>query len=473
MIHPEQQYLELLRRVVNTGDDRPNRTGVDARGVFGAQMRFDLQHDGFPLLTTKNVWFKGVVHELLWMLSGSTNIKYLTDNGVHIWDEWRRPYSLNREIVEVPKKETDPTSYGGSFDRPTSTNEEDDKLLSIWRKMMKRCYDETAHNFSFYGGRGVTVHQRWHDPSVFVEDVKRIPHWFYKRKNWNDFHLDKDYFGSRQYGPETSVWLRQDENKMYMDGSSVFRARSPEGEFYYGLSFTDLAKKIDTSRSSVHRFVTEGVPEILKGNNRKFTGWSFDEVTVDENSVLRLELIPDGELGPVYGAQWRSWWNPDGAPKKIDQIINVWQSIKTDPFSRRHIVSAWDVASIDYMALPPCHMMFQFHVSSDKKLSCHLYQRSADLFLGVPFNIASYALLTHMMAQTTELRVGEFIHTLGDAHVYHNHFSQVEEQLMRQPRTFPSLVLNDTVKTPVEFTYDDIAIVGYDPHPAIKAEVAV
>jgi thymidylate synthase len=263
-----QQYLDLLRLVRDTGLPRSDRTGVGTIGIFGHQMRFDLA-DGFPLLTTKKLHVKAIIHELLWFLSGSTNIRYLQDNGVGIWDEW-----------------------------------------------------------------------------------------------------------------------------------------------------------------------------------------------ADAN----------GELGPVYGKQWRSWAAPDG--RSIDQIARLLHGLKTDPFSRRHIVSAWNPVEVDDMALPPCHCLFQFHVANGR-LSCQLYQRSADVFLGVPFNIASYALLTLMIAQVTGYAPGEFIHSFGDTHLYRNHLEQADQQLQRQPRPLPRISINPDVRSLFDFVYDDFRIEGYQPHPAIKAEVAV
>ena len=261
-------YLDLLRDVIEHGSDKADRTGTGTRSVFGRQMRFDLR-DGFPLVTTKKLHLRSIIHELLWFLKGETNIAYLKANKVGIWDEW---------------------------------------------------------------------------------------------------------------------------------------------------------------------------------------------------------ADADGELGPVYGKQWRRWTGADG--REIDQIRWVVDEIKRNPDSRRLIVSAWNVADLPDMALMPCHTMFQFYVT-DGRLSCQLYQRSGDLFLGVPFNIASYALLTHMVAQVCDLGVGDFVHTLGDAHIYANHFDQVREQLSRDTRPLPTLRLNLEVKDIFGFRYDDIAIDGYDPHPAIKAPVAV
>ncbi len=263
-----QQYLDLMHHILEHGIEKKDRTGTGTLSTFGYQTRFDLQQ-GFPALTTKKLHMKSIIHELLWFLSGNTNIGYLRDNGVRIWDEW-----------------------------------------------------------------------------------------------------------------------------------------------------------------------------------------------ADEN----------GELGPVYGAQWRAWPAPGGG--HIDQISQILAQLKRDPDSRRIIVSAWNAAEIDNMALPPCHVFFQFYVANGK-LSCQLYQRSADVFLGVPFNIASYALLTMMVAQVSNLTPGEFIHTLGDAHLYLNHLEQAKTQLKRTPKPLPVMRLNPDVTSVFDFTYDDFELLNYDPYPSIKAAVAV
>jgi thymidylate synthase len=263
-----KQYLDLLDHVLKTGTEKTDRTGTGTISVFGYQMRFNLE-EGFPLLTTKKLHLKSIIHELLWFISGDTNTKYLTDNGVKIWNEW----------------------------------------------------------------------------------------------------ADKD-----------------------------------------------------------------------------------------------------GNLGPVYGSQWRSWTAEGG--RKIDQLLNVVGSIIKTPDSRRHIVSAWNVGELDKMALPPCHLMFQFYVA-DGKLSCQLYQRSADIFIGVPFNIASYALLTLMVARATGLKPGDFVHTLGDAHIYLNHIEQVKLQLSREPYKLPRMVINPDVTDILKFRFDDFTLTDYIAHPHIKGEISV
>ena len=297
-----KQYLDLLSRIKTEGAVKTDRTGTGTKSVFGHQMRFDLSQ-GFPLLTTKKVFLKGIIHELLWFLNGDTNIKYLVDNGVHIWDN---------------------DAY--------------------------RYYNELCVK------NGVLP--------VAMEEFLRA--------------------------------------------------------------------------------AQEGVDSPIEG-------YKF------------------GDLNHVYGYQWRSWPRPNG--ETIDQIQQAVDLIKNNPDSRRIIVSAWNVADVEKMALPPCHTLFQFYVA-DGKLSCMLYQRSADTFLGVPFNIASYALLTMMMAQVCGLEAGEFVHTLGDTHLYLNHLEQVDEQLSRTPRTLPTMRLNPDVKSIFDFKYEDFKLEGYDPYPTIKAPMS-
>lgn len=327
-----RQYLNLLQHVLENGTMKTDRTGTGTLSVFGAQMRFDLSK-GFPLVTTKKVHMKSIVHELLWFLRGETNVAYLQENGVKIWDEWALKED---EFIEKPLSDRD--------------------------RFLKLVFSKK-----------LTIQQTLGIVS----------------------NLDDP--ADAQYGH-----TKMDEL---------------------------------------------GIPRT-------------------EKVILRKK----GDLGPIYGYQWRNWPTPSG--ESIDQIRQVIQQIKTTPDSRRMIVSAWNVAQIDEMALPPCHTLFQFYVA-DGKLSCQLYQRSADLFLGVPFNIASYSLLVHMIAQVCDLQVGEFIWTGGDCHIYLNHQDQVRQQLEREPKELPGLLLNPEVRDIFAFQYADVDLINYDPHPAIKGEVAV
>ena len=292
-----KQYLDLCKKILNEGHWKDDRTGTGTYSIFGYQMRFDLQK-GFPLLTTKKVFLRGIIHELLWFIAGDTNIKYLVDNDVHIWDDWA----------------------------------------------------------------------------------------------YKNYTLSKDYKGE---------------------------------------TIEEFAAKIK-------------------------------EADKDSEFVKVY-----GELGPVYGRQWRNF-NEEG----VDQLENLINQIKTNPNSRRLIISAWNPCEVDQMALPPCHSFMQFYVN-EGKLSCQLYQRSADVFLGVPFNIASYSLFTMMIAQVCGLKAGEFIHTFGDAHIYSNHVDQINLQLSREPRELPTMKINPNVKSIYDFKIDDFTLEGYNPHARIKGKVAV
>lgn len=469
-----KQYLDMMQRVMEEGVHKQDRTGTGTISVFGHQMRFDLAK-GFPLVTTKKCHLKSIIHELIWFLSGDTNIQYLKENDVKIWDGWRKPYNLQRPIVDIaPKIPQQPVAYSGNYSYlgiDAQAGSVDNKLADLWIKMMRRCYDDTNHRYPLYGGIGITVHSDWHDPKTFIHEVKSIPHWFYKEKDWNTFELDKDYYGANQYGLNTSVWLSKAENNKYTKAAMPITVLDSEKNLTQFLTLNDAATGIGMSSSSLSRHLAATVPKLITCNDKKFIGYEITN-TLKSNTLQRLQLIEDGNLGPVYGSQWRSWPDLKQDSEVIDQIANVIEQIKTNPDSRRHIVSAWNPAQVDDMALPPCHALFQFYVS-EGKLSCQLYQRSADIFLGVPFNIASYALLTMMIAQVCNLELGEFVWTGGDCHLYTNHLDQAIEQMKRMPYQSPLMVLNPKIKDIDDFTYDDFTLMMYYSHPHISAPIAV
>lgn len=456
-----KQYLDLLEELVNHGQESTDRTGVGTYRKAGHMMRFDLSQ-GLPIVTTKKIHLKSVIHELLWVLGGHTTNHYLQRNGVTIWDSWQRPWYKDRDLIRVNEILKPYVPYDGDFGFRgvnAEKNSVDGKLAAAWVHMMKRCYDPTHHNYKYYGEKGVSVCKEWHDPSVFIEQVKLIPHWKYKLSSWNDFELDKDYFNAKQYGPDTCIWLHKTENIH----SEWLYIRSPEGDEFYVDGFNNASNLVGISKSTLHRFIHEGLPTILKGNNKKFNGWEIAFAATHEG-LIRKSLISDGDLGPIYGKQFRDFAG-------VDQIQNAIDLLRTKPDDRGIIVTAWNPVDLPYMALRPCHCLFQLIVINGK-LNLEIYQRSADAFLGTPFNIAFYALMTHMFAQQANLEVGELIWIGGDVHLYKNHVEQAVTQLCRTPMQLPHLVLN---KAPDMFSYkyEDFKIVGYNCHPAIKAPVAV
>lgn len=452
-------YLDYLSHIMKNGEEKTDRTGTGTISVFGYQMRFNLQ-EGFPLVTTKKCHLRSIIHELLWFLKGDTNIQYLKENKVTIWDEWRQPWTENREIVAVNKIEKQYEPYNGdfSYDKDAILDHFHGLILAnLWEEIMRNCYDKNAKDYDSYGKRGVSVCKRWHGVMNFIEDVQKLPHWRYKTKDWNNFELSKDYYGANQYAPDTCVWSHKKEDVPY----DWIKVTKPDCEELIIDGYSNSSKVISSAN-----LATSG-----KLTNKELKDWKFEKINQPESPVLyRKKLIDDGDLGPVYGHQWRSWPTADG--RYIDQITKIIEDIKNNPDSRRHIVSAWNVGELDKMALAPCHAFFQFYVANGK-LSCQLYQRSADSFLGVPFNIASYALMTYMIAQQCNLEVGDFVWTGGDCHIYSNHFEQVKTQLARKPRPLPKLIIKRKPDSILDYKFEDFEIEGYDPHPAIKAPVAI
>lgn len=423
-------YEDLLRDVLENGEMSPDRTGVGTRSVFGRQMRFDLA-DGFPLVTTKKVFLRGAIEELLWFLSGDTNVNTLIDKNVHIWDEWRKPFStrfsrhvkLPRSAAMVISKLCNPhymKRMGGDILAQEKTCADKDSFLwRSWVSMVEYAQDRPY----------MYLYKPWLFFENFAKDAATLPHYWYAQNTTT--HTGDSLVVVPSYRPTLPC----------APGVTGLQRGS-----YFAPDVSIWGTPYERNQCALYGAST-GDPG------------------------CRYPIIEDGDLGAVYGAQWRSW-NGD-----IDQIKNVVKSIKGSPYSRRHIVSAWNVGELDNMALPPCHTLFQFHVRPTGHLDCQLYQRSADVFLGLPFNIASYALLTMLVAQETGLTPGEFVWSGGDVHLYNNHIEQAREQLSREPRQFPVMSISEGKSIFGEgdsgYCASDFTLSGYNPHPAISASVAV
>ncbi len=452
-----RQYLDLMRYVLERGTPKQDRTGTGTLSVFGYQMRFDLR-EGFPLLTTKKLHIKSIIHELLWFLRGETNNNSLEKYGVTIWREWaRRDGSLGPiygkqwrrwEQVEFivptffePPPVTLKNELVAGVGYSTERRNESDltrKLYSTWNEMLHRCYDPSRKHYAEYGGRGVFVDERWHNFNNFLSDAPHLPNGLLKLEYPDEYELDKDYYATNKYSPQTCIWLTRKEQNLNTRRGRVVLAQSPWGDRVVTMDIAGLCQDYNLDESTVYK--------CIRGERDQHNGWSFKTFEMQGGSIPRIRIY--------------------------DQIKQVIAQIKHNPDSRRIIVSAWNVGELDKMRLMPCHTMFQFYVAQGR-LSCQMYQRSADIFLGVPFNIASYALLTMMIAQVCELEPFEFIHTLGDAHLYSNHLEQARLQLTREPLKLPQMKLNPQIKSIFDFRYEDFELVGYNAHPHIKAEVAI
>jgi len=324
-----QQYLNLLQDIMSNGYDTDDRTGTGTRSVFGRQLRFDMK-DGFPLVTTKKLYTRAIIEELLFFISGDTNVKTLQEKDVRIWNEWRRPLETYRphQLVRVIKKPYQ--TRVPTFETPIK-GDLADKLYKIWAAMISRCYSEQKSSY-----KNVSVCHRWQNFNNFYWDVQNLPNWWYKKKSWNDLELDKDYYGSNQYSPETCVWLPREENKTYREDIKAILITNPQGEIWTCLSAVEAARVVGVAKTTVWNWLDKGVLEGLKGQNKKFNYWSFDRYECPKDFVIRKELLSEGELGPIYGKQWRDY---DG----VDQLANVIEGLRTNPTGRRHIISAWNV----------------------------------------------------------------------------------------------------------------------------------
>ena len=510
-----QQYKELSLKVLNHGEVRPDRTGVGTISCFSEKMSFNLLL-GYPVETTKRVAVYTAIKENLWMLSGSSYNEDLAKQGVYIWNEWQSCHAKwedqSRRSVWIKKRirPYQDTEYCGDFSYANlnlCVDSIDYKLANTWQKMMHRCYKKDNDNYKWYGGDGVTVCKSWHDPLSFIDDVKRIINWNLKKDNWNDYQIDKDYFGSNIYSPDTTIWLNQLENLAYI-GKPVL-VTDDNGIATEYITLEEASVSLDLPKTTLHRWILDAVSEKCDLKYRKYLKYNFKYLD-KEGYVLRKE-IKNGDLGPVYGAQWRHWPTHDG--KEVDQIALLVDGLKNKPFSRRHIINAWNWAFIPdesispqenvekgNMCLPPCHIMAQWYVSkatdADKynyicyllnsgvseseigtvpeyKLDCQMYQRSADICLGVPFNILGYSTLTMMLAKQCGCMPGVYNHIIGDAHIYLNHVDKLKMQLTREPYPLPYLRIRDGVESIFDYRIEDFELVNYKHHDSISFDVAV
>lgn len=587
-----KEYLDLLQHTLDHGRYKMDRTGTGCYSVFGYQMRFDLAK-GFPVVTTKKLHLRSIIHELLWFLKGDTNIGYLKSLGVRIWDEWASasgdlgpiygfgwryaPVENPKHLVQVAIRSDQDADYveqipafqppikcdlnnermwaiedlgadGGNtrykvqfasgfiteITRPnwralTDYDAVDgyartvrgvgylgnpvlkhDRLYALWRNMLARCYDPAHPSYPSYGGAGITVSPIWHSYEQFVRTTTRLPLYALWNIHPGNYDLDKDYYGSGVYSPSTCVFIPQELNTaLPKDGIAL----AVKGQLF--ANWEAFARHNRIRPDYIKARISEG------HKCGEFHPDDFEEVRPKEGYLYRQKFY-------------------------VDQIADAIHTLRTSPASRRIIVNAWLPSLIADQALTPCHAMFQFyaeeltlqeratlyiakqypegisaaqynadhllglvkiyeeeskltfhgeygaagqpeleqrlemievileeHKIPKHRLSCQLMQRSGDEFLGVPFNIASYALLTEMVAQVCDMAPGDFIHTLGDAHIYSNHLEQVKLQLTREPLPLPKLLLNPAIKNIDDFTFDDIRVVGYESHPAIKGDVAV
>lgn len=451
-------YENLLEDIKVNGVYKEDRTGTGTMSLFGCQLRYNLSEQ-FPLITTKKVFFEGVAKELLWFLKGDTSAKSLDDEGVKIWnswgrndgllgpvygEQWTRWYAPTEDVVEISIPHDSHSEYVddnapeekmiagvGYFPEDMDLEEMNSRIYRLWQTIIWSCYDEDFFAYKDFGGAGVTVSPFWHSFENFKNTIHMVPGFYHWEKN-STFVLDAFYYGSSVFSPDTTLFISRDEQrKLTIDGSAVEIA----GKKYISVEQWDC---------------TYGESALESWGK----GEAFHGIEPSEFSYLE----------PQEGHLFR---------KKIvhNQIADLVDMLKNNPDSRRMMVSAWNVADIESMQLPACHCLFQLYVA-DGRLSMQVYQRSADMFLGVPFNIASYALLTHMLAQQADLEVGDLVWTGGDCHIYSNHADQVDEQLSRDARNYPTLKLNKA-KDIFSYTWDDIEIEGYEPHETIKADVAV
>lgn len=479
--HGESGYLNLLERIIETGNYRKPEGEEGRFELFAEPLRFDLTDNKLPLMTTKKVFFKSLAVEMLWFLSGQQDTALLRDYGVNIWKTWEKENmdfpSEKRLIGWVKKAENhEYVAYSGNFLTDginVSANSDDNKLRNTWLSMMSRCYKSDSHNYEYYGAKGVSVCKEWHNPEKFISDVKKLPNWDKKLRDWNIYQLDKDYYGANIYSPQTCAWLHQGENKSY-SGIPV-RIVDNKGIVSLYTGTHAAADAIGMSYSSMHRIVTEGMPSTFKRDNKKFSGWIIEEAK-KEGYVLR-RLFTDGVVGPLYGFQWRHWQiDPNaqqyyGGATEIDQIAEVVATLRDRPEARSHMVTAWRPDHLNMMSIKPCHILLQFYRYGDE-ISLVMFQRSCDTYLGVAFNVAQYSLLVHMIAHQLGCTAKEFIWIGGDVHVYENHVDQVREQLTKPILDVPTIEFLRKPDDLFSYRFEDFKVNGYAHAGYVPAEVS-
>jgi thymidylate synthase len=536
-----QQYHDLLQDILRNGVVKGDRTKTGMIELFGPQMSFDLSA-GFPLVTTKKMFLKGIIHELLYFLEGSTNVYNLPEETQKWWTPWanedgeigpmygkqlrRIDVSSQKKIIEISKydendfdnsfglkrhfskikiepsegdenigksffgnyghytiiKRNDrrnrkcydiqfdktgfvaksirldnikkgsvkdrfcPSVFGvGFMGEEKIATEVDKKLYSTWQSILERCYKKSHPQYKKYGGDGVFVDSSWHNFSTFKKDVKKLCRWEEKYKNWESYELDKDYYGGKVYSKKTCIWLTKSENQMYSNSTRPFFIKKDRKILAEYLSRHECARDFDLQAGNIW--------SLLKGQDGRtqHKGYTFEWSRKDlskTNNVYRYEIV-------------------------LDQISNLINEIKVDKNSRRLAITTYNAQDLEHMALYPCHGLVTQFCVSDGKLDCHTYQRSADSFIGLPVNIASYSLLLIVISQLTDTTPGILTYSIGSAHIYANHVDQVKTQLERDHYPLPTMRLNPEIKNIDDFKYEDFSLEDYECHPTIKAPIAV
>lgn len=529
MQYHDVPYLKIMSDIIKTGTRKGDRTGTGTISIFGTQMKFDLSDGTIPLLTTKRVHLKSIIHELLWFLSGSTNVKDLHVNNITIWDEWADEngelgkvygyqwrynttislvkntiYPFQLPVIKTPfNKEINITTIGKLVGNKFSTNNYGDFIVlseynvgynkrydiqfvttgyikksvtkqaitqtkelrdpyypsvysvacrgeyndtfihtlleTTWEGMISRCYNTQDIMYDSYGGRGVFVDNNWLIFDNFVKDFKLIDQWELKLEFPDIYTIDKDIKGSNLYSPTTTIWASKQEQRLNSINSYRVLAIDPSEQIILAASVTELAQD--------YNLTTSGISHTISGRQKSHRGWKFNKLIVEQGTQLIV--------------------------RKIDQIATLVAMIKHNPDSRRLMVSAWNVADLSDMKLPPCHFAFQCYVV-DGALSLQIHQRSCDFFLGVPFNIAQYGILLHMLAHVCNLAPGTLTWTGGDTHLYLNHMDQSTLQLSRAGEMFysPKIKFNREVTDIFDFKYEDFCLLNYKHHDKIDAPVS-